>query len=83
MGLIIYINLIYVEKQANGEIAVDDKQTLIRFRPETKALLKEYCDKNRRSMASFVDQLVYNELKQMADETDRLEAAQRHAGSIT
>lgn len=60
-----------------------DKQTLIRFRPETKALLKEYCDENRFSMTSFVDRLVYNELKNMNDENDRLEAAQRNAGSVS
>lgn len=59
------------------------KQILIRLRPETHDLLKDYCKHNRRSMASLVDEIVLRELKSQIDEANRLEVAQRNAGAIT
>jgi len=56
---------------------------LIRLRPETYQMLKAYCKRNRRTMTSYIDELIVKDLKELHEEAERLEQAQRNAGSIT
>lgn len=59
------------------------KALLIRLRPETHKMLKGYCNQNRLFMGAFIDSLIVKELSDMMDEAERLDEAQRNAGSIS
>jgi len=61
---------------------METKPLLVRLRAETYDLLKQHCEENRRSMASYVDNLILDELRFIKNEEERLDAAQRSAGSI-
>lgn len=62
---------------------MDMKPLMIRLRPETHKMLKEYCKQNRLHMAAYIDNLIVRELSDMMDEAERLDEAQRNAGSIS
>ena len=61
---------------------METKPLYLLLRSETHDLLKDHCKRNRTSMTSFVDNLVLNELRFIKNEEERLDAAQRSAGSI-
>lgn len=63
---------------------METKQILIRLRPETHDLMKAYYkQRNHRSFSSYIDELIVTDLSELKDEEERLETAQRNAGSIS
>lgn len=80
MRLGVYPNLWYLGDIYNGRMS-KNIPTLVRLRPETKAMLVRAASEQRRSQSSLVDTLIVDNLAQYRDLSDRLAAMLDDANS--